>query len=340
MSVQDYLQELLRTASHYELTEGEKNLIHTNGIEAFVLARLLSKKFRKWKSDSACIDRTRQAIAQRVARHEPIPVVYFQGGYKLWRLPSSPEADWAEFFNIAYVLQYVAPIAAAYEKGVDVVYYMHTLLMEKHDNLTTEEITAYGRSFQKLIDAFATYLPSNITLRILRDADIYDRKSYFESLEVGRKIAERTFSSWPEEKVHNYTKMAKLNIKWKGKEDWSVLSEKDKDAKIRLALLYEEAAISSLPKVMEVVKSPANVLVFTKPTLSMIGIGSTYTSVAKHWVGFGVLEKDGERYYPRILSPSQYDKAKVMDTESVSVLGFIPLRHCQEILLFSQRLQF
>lgn len=340
MNVTDFLQTLLTTSGRYALTEQDQIAIREHGIEVFTLSKLFSKKFRKWKLDPACIERTEKAVRMRMNAEKPIRLVYFQGGYKLWRFPSSPESDWAEFFNIAYVLQYAAPIAAAYAPGVDVVYYLHTLLMEKHDNLTTEEIHRYGQSFEAVLDQFKKYLPKNMTLTILRDADIYDRDTYFQKLEEGKTLAEKSMRSWPKEKIDDFARMANLNIKWNGKEDWTKLSEREKAEKIHQAALYEEAAISNLPKVFETAKSAENVLLFTRPSPSMIGIGSTYTSIVKHWVGFGVLECDGTRYYPRILSPSQYEKVTAFRFETEAVSGIIAQKNFQRIIIFPQRLKF
>lgn len=116
--------------------------------------RLTSKKFRKTKMDDVCVARTKSAIHLRVSQNQSLKVVDRQGGYKLWRFPSSPEADWAEFFNIAYMTEYLLPLARNYQPGVELVYYMHTLLMELHDNLTTAEIQEYVDSFDNLIHGF------------------------------------------------------------------------------------------------------------------------------------------------------------------------------------------
>lgn len=318
MKVQQYLENQLKLAGIYQLSE-EDNKLLKQGVVSFAMRKLMSKKFRKWKLDQSCIERTQQAIDLQVGKNEPIKVIYFQGGYKLWRFPSSPEVDWAEFFNIAYVLNYVSPLAAAYKPGIDLTYYCHTLLMEAHDNLTAKEIKAYMDSLERLFDEFRKYIPKNIKMSILRDADIYSRDEYFEALEKGKNKAAEDIKSWPEVKVKDFERMARLNIKWKGKEDWTKLSEREKEEKIHQAALYEQAATSNLPRVMDIVKAPNIVLLFTKATPIFIGIGSTYASIAKHWVGYGVLEVHKRSYIPRILTPSQFEKVKILNKEDVIV---------------------
>lgn len=338
MEVQEYLDNQLRSAGKYKLSPDDKKLLK-KGVVDFAMAKLMSKRFRKWKLDQGCIDRTRKALEIQVGKHKPLKVIFFQGGYKLWRFPTSPEADWAEFFNLSYVLNYVAPLAATYKRGVELIYYCHTLLMETHDNLTTEEIKAYMDSFAHLQAEFQKYLPKNIKLSILRDADIYSRNEYFKALEEGKVKAEQDIKGWTEAKVKDFERMATLNIKWNGKEDWTKLSEEGKQKKIHLAALYEQAATSNLPKVMELVKSPDSILLFTKAAPIFIGIGSTYTSMAKYWVGTGILQDHKYSYIPRILTPSQYEKAKTLKHESVALKNDLG-KNFESIYLYHEPLVF
>lgn len=323
----------------YKLTQEDELLLKQVGLEQFIYTKLTSKKFRKFKMDEKCVERTKKAVKIRIQKNEPITVVYPQGGYKLWRFPSSPRSDWAEFFNISYILQYLALIAAAYKQGVSLVYYMHTLLMELHDNLTPEEIQTYVNSFQELIKEFQGYLPKNITISILRDADIYERQEYFDVLEEGKNLAEVEYKNWPQINKDRYAKMSNLNIKWKGKEDWSILSESEKQNKIYLAALYEMAATSQLKKVSEKVKSPENVLLFTKATPDFIGVGSTRTSMAKYWVGFGVIESENNTFYERVLTPSQFETVKNQKHEVIKT-NILSDTNFKEIWVYPEKFNF
>lgn len=75
-------------------------------IQEYIYACLTSKKFRKTKMHESCVLRTKKAIDTNVTQNKPIRVVFPQGGYKLWRFPSSPNPDWAEVFNIRYLIEY------------------------------------------------------------------------------------------------------------------------------------------------------------------------------------------------------------------------------------------
>ena len=339
MNITTYLTNRLKKSSEYTLTENDKKIIKKEGVSFYILKKLLSKKFREWKALPECIKRTKRAINSSVKQNAPITVVFPQGGYKLWKLPSTPEVDWAEFFNISYLIRYLAPIVQTYKPGVTLRYYMHTLLMEAHDNLTTKEIQTYISSFQSLINTFSKYLPSNFQVNIWKDADIYSRKEYFQTLNKFLPQAQNIFESWPQQQKNTYIKMARLNIKWKGKKDLNNLSKKEKENVIKKSLLYEISALHALTRVNKYVKSPNNVLIFTKPTPQFIGVGSCKTSVAKYWVGFGVLEQKGEGFFGRILTPSQLDKAKKLSFEKQKV-KLIPLKNFKEVWVFKKPFKF
>ena len=304
MQVQMYLQNKLKSCSSYELTEDDKNFLAKEGIEAYIYRKLTSKKFRKYKMTDSSVAHTKASIQKCVRANKPLSVFYPQGAYKLWHLPSTPEVDWSEFFTIAYVVSYIAPIVAAYKPGVDLKYFFHTFLMKVHGNLTEQEIQTYDTSFEKLLVEFRKYLPQNVTITIVRDRDIYSWDEYRQELEEIKRTVEKEFLQWPKDKKESLAKTARLNIKWLGAEDWTKLSKKEQEEKMRLALLYEDS-VPRMKKLANAVKSEGNILLFNKAGDNFIGIGTTKTSIVKYWVGYGVLEKREETFADRILSPEQ-----------------------------------
>lgn len=334
MKIHNYLAQLLTESSKYQLTEDDESFISQYGLEHFIYAKLTSKKFRKFKMEDETVIRTKNAISLQVENNSPLKVLFPQGGYKLWRLSSSPWVDWAEFFTIAYVLTYIAPIVQAYKPGIHITFYMHTLLMEVHDNLSKEEIQAYVESFEKLLGEFRKYIPANVTISILRDVDIYEREQYFSALNKAKFQVVDEFQQLSERQKENFARMAKLNIKWNGKENWNELSKVDKDEKVYDASLYE-FAVSKLPRVIEKVKSPNNILIFTTGTKDFIGIGSTKSTIAKYWVGYGVLEKRIDTYFPVILTPSQYEESFQFEHKTISV-DLISLPNFSHIIVFEK----
>ncbi len=90
---------------------------------------------------------------------------------------------------------------------------------------------------------------------------------------------------------------------------------------------------------MKSVKSDEKILLFSVGTPQFIGIGTTKTSMTKHWTGFGVLEKNKEKLYNRVLSPSQFEKAKKIK-HSIEKVNLLPLKNFKEIWVFPKQFNF
>jgi hypothetical protein len=319
MNVHIYLENLLQGAGEYALTEQDLEILDKKGLQDFLLAKLFSKKFRKWSIDDRCRKIVENEINESLDENRPIKLFFAQGSYKLWRVSSAPRANWAEFFNLAYIISYLAPLAAAYAKGVQLTYYMLTVLPQTHNNLSEVEVGAYLESFKELVGLFKKYLPANFEIKVEKDLDKHTISEYEDKLKKAFDLAHTKFYQWPKEKQDDYMRRARLNIKWNGVEDWSKLNETEKDEKVEKAVLYEYAATQDI---LERDKERRGVILSTLARDDSIGIGSTSTSIAKHWVGEGVLEEDNRLFYPRILSPSQYEYAQSIKhiTESVNLI--------------------
>jgi hypothetical protein len=76
---------------------------------------------RPWRRSAAC-EQTQMDIGKKVGRaiemRTPIEFSVPFGGYKGWRLYSSPHLDWAEVFWIDYLRSFAARIAALHNPGV------------------------------------------------------------------------------------------------------------------------------------------------------------------------------------------------------------------------------
>jgi len=316
MNIQKYLSDLLEGAGEYALMDIDAGIIEKKGLQSYIISKFFSKKYRKWSLDEQCIKLVKSEVEEAITKDRPIDVFFAQGCYKLWRVSSAPRANWAEFFNLAYLISYVAPIAVTYKRGVNLTYYFLTVLPQTHNNLSESEVIAYLESFQALIDKFRAYLPENISIKIERDLDAHSRKQYNFALKKALVLANREFYEWPKIKQEDYIRRAKLNIKWNGVEDWTKLNVKEIQKKVERAVLYEYAATQVI---LEKDKVKRGVILSTLPKEDSIGVGSTSTSIAKHWVGEGALEESNGMLYPRIFSPSQYEYAHRLKHKHASV---------------------
>lgn len=304
---QSYLESQLKSCSHYVLTDLDRKTIQNKGIETYLFGKISSKQFRKIQLAAPCEARVHTAIQQAVAAQKPVQLVHPAGGYKLWSYPSFPEADWAEYFNVAYLLKYVSAVAAAYAPGVQISYYLFTYLMQKSNNLSKEEVSRYVQSFQSIIDEFLKYTPANITIKLVCDSDFYGETEYFRMLEESTQQATEFYNSFTPERKEKYIKSSNTNIHWDGKEDWTKLSPEEKENKIYQGALYEaKGNMKFFPKIRNWIFDTDKIIIFPQGKTDFVGIGSTKSSLVKHWMGFGVLEKNESGYKEIILSPSQF----------------------------------
>jgi hypothetical protein len=142
MNPLDYIQSEIQHCAEYVLSTHDEALLGKQGIEDFIYTKLTTKKFRKWAVDESSELQAKRAIQINVTGGKPLQFRFPFGGYKLWRMPTSPEVDWAEFFSIAYYCKYLAPIAAAYKPGIEFLFASDDIIIERMDNVPVSDTEA------------------------------------------------------------------------------------------------------------------------------------------------------------------------------------------------------
>lgn len=334
MNAIEYIKSELTECAKYTLTEDDKKLLESIGVEEFIYKKLTSKKFRKWRVDELSEKQVRKAISLAVTKGEPIQFRYPFGGYKLWHMPSAPEVDWAEFFAISYYLRYVAPIAAAYKPGVEWLFSSDDLIIERMDNVAKADTNAYFESFKELLELFKPYLPKNLSIDIVRIADMYSDKAVMEeelseNIDKTKLLYEKELPADKKEKMYT---TSSLNIKWNGAKDLTSLSEEEKENIVKMGPVFHDA-YCALSKRREFNRGEDKIVIFTTPIPNAIAVGTTKSSVTKYWTGFGVLEEEAGVFKSRVLSPSQLEKNSV-DFELVKNVIGSGLKNLQDLRVY------
>jgi hypothetical protein len=307
----------------------------------FLFKLITRKKFRKWKLPDLAQERIDKVLDFCIINKEPIIFRFRFGGYKLWQLKSAPEADWAEFFAIAYYCEYLAPIIATHTGGVKLIYVLEGSGIQQMNNLSDFEMDAYYKSFENLCSEFLKYTPKNFFIEVVRHDSLFNSGEDFNK-EFKAKIdeIERT---WKEIQspiyLENILKTATLNIKWNGVEGLTMISEKEKQEKIERSAVMHDALVG-MPTIRAFSdKNPRTILVFTTPLPKVISIGMTKLSVVKFWVGNGVLEKRDGIYLDHIVSPNQIEKIKDLSFNEFPI-NLIPGKNFSTIKVYTQKLNF
>jgi hypothetical protein len=329
MKIDDFLASLLAKNAEYALTAEDTKSLTEAGVEDFIFRKLMSTKFRKWSISDDVQTQLRQIIHHRVSQNQPLVFTFPFGGYKLWRLPTSPEADWAEVFSISHYLTYLAPIAAVYEPGYQLVFVSDEVIIERMDNLPRAETDAYTRSFQEVLGLFKTQLPPNAVVELKLVRDLYPADEFETELAklFNPEAVEQVWQAQTADKQARRLVMSGLNIKMNGHQPWHQLTTEEQELKVKTGSVLHDAYIQ-LPRRVELVKGEGKIILFplTIPGVVCIPIGSTKTSVTKFWTGMGVLAKKDGGYIEYVLSPHQLqaldEQPAAFTTEPVSVPSF------------------
>lgn len=309
------------------------------GKEGFIYNKVVSKKFRKWAVDKSSEERIRKAINISVSNNEPIRFVYPFGGYKLWRFPTAPQVDRAEFFTIAYYRDYVLPITSVYEPGIDFCFSSDDIIIERMDNVAGKDTDSYFDTFSKLLTLFKDYFPTNLKMEIKRIADLYpDRDKFEEELKANVSAQLSNWESMDPIRKEKMLKTSIHNINFGGVENWGSLSEEQRKEKIKMGVIYHDA-YGKVPRRVSFVRGENKIVVFTTVISNAVALGTTKNSITKFWTGYGILEEIGDSFLDRVLSFDQMGRIINLPHET-SQIDLIPLRNFQKIDVYKGELNF
>lgn len=305
MQVAQYIQSKL------ESIKTDIPLIDKGNLEESIIHRILSKKFRKYAVDDEFSKHLRIVIKNAIEQDAPIPFTWVFGGYKLWRLPTSPKVDWAELFSLIYFASWLAPVCRAYKPGVWFDFYSDDVIVSKMNNISKKDLELYIESFRSLLAFMKTYVPDNFRFTLNRVIDQYDSERQFED-ELSQKISElrekylgKSFKL-TKEQINMITLNVKTNKSQLADPKW----------KEKVQLIHDSYAQSS--KRRPYYRNEQKIMVVNVPLPCTIAVGTTKTSVVKFWVGIGVLGKRDKSFIERILSPQQIDRS-IFDTKSIAI---------------------
>lgn len=341
MNVEAYLKHRLETCARYTLTDLDKKLLESEGIEAYIFAKLLSKKYRKWSAPVAVQAKIKDVIHFCVASGKPIRFDFSFGGFKLWRMPTAPEVDWSEFFSLAYYAEYAAPIVAAYEPGVVFDFSSGDIAVTAVNNVPREDVERYHESFKTLLSVFEPTLPANMVMGVSRLRDLFaDENEYLQKMDSyleGFRSALKDNPKYLDEiqrgSLQNYQLI-------NGAEDVTNISSEELQR--RRTYSYEVAeGMYDMPEISGKNGPDTISLLATKlelPAPSII-IGTTRSTAAKFWAGLGVLAHNGETFAEYVISPKQWEAIKNQPHETIAI-DLISLKNFKEVLVYPNKLNF
>jgi len=280
-----------------------KEIKNKDELESEIFRLLMSKKFRKYSVNPEYLDHIHSAIKLSIDKNEPIKLTLVFGGYKLWRLPESPEVDWAELFSFIYYTNWLKPICEIYKPGVWFDFYSDDVILEIMDNIPKKDTERYVASFKGLLDFMGEYIPENLSLTINRVGDQYksydDFKKELEELKKKVKAELKGFPILTPEQVN----LVDLNVK--------LAPGQDDDPKWREKVFLTHEGYVQVSERRPYYRTSDKIFIITRPINNSIAVGTTKRSVAKFWCGIGALEEKNDDYSMLILSPKQIETSDI-----------------------------
>jgi len=302
----------------YKLNE----LKSTNKVENFsskeelfnyICKSIMSKKFRKFSLIPEYIEHIRRVVNESIDDSLPIKFSFPFGGYKLWRFEETPEVDWAELFTLMYYSKWLKPIALVYKPGVIFDFASDDIIVERMNNISKENTKRYKESFENLVKFLKKYIPENIKFTLTPISSFYTPEEFEKDLADKIEKKKIEFGGLPK-LGDKERRMVELNVKLNpGQDEDPIWREK-------IELLHQ--AYYSVDKRRPYNRAKNKILVFPTSVKDgkVIAVGTTKTSVAKFWVGIGILKKKEDKYIEYILPPSQMEKEKI-NKENISIDG-------------------
>lgn len=278
----------------------------------FIFKTIMSKKFRKFSVTPPEYTSTiRKAIENSIKNNLPIKFLWPFGGYKLWRLEETPEADWAELFSLMYFSKWLMSITMVYKPGVEFDFSSDDIIVERMNNIPKIDTEAYARSFKDIINFLGKYLPDNFKFKFTPVGSYYTEKEFNDELNEKIEKMQKELGGLPvlDEK---HKKMVELNVLLKPGQD------QDPFWREKVELIHQ--SYYTLSKRYAYTRSKEKILVFTTSFGNCIAIGTTKTSIAKFWPGVGALRTRTNDFTETVLSPSQL-KSSQFTKEEIKIEG-------------------
>ena len=277
------------------------------------LDRLFLRRYRKYATTQAVRDFVQERLNGIIDNKLPMRFVPSFGGYKHWWCPTYPKTDWAEVFNVKYLLEYIAPISNSYRVNeVCITYESEEVILSELNNIPQKGLDEYTDSFREVLRAFQDIIDQNprysentilptpqLSLVLAREQ--YDEVGFTKE-DLLKRIQEMMpdyyarFDSYDEDDKLRRLKKVQTNFKLNGVIDYSNASSDEIAALYKHSRVLNEAFLDADYEIRGE---------------SWPHIGSSSSSMVDFWAGMGIIEKrTNGALVPRIISHSQYEIIK------------------------------
>ena len=289
-----------------------------------MIDRLFAKKFRKYSIAPEVKVNVAEKLNHIIENKLPLTFVPSFGGYKHWWCPTYPTIDWAEVFNMKFMLEYLSPIFINYtDNKTTIEYESEEIILSELNNVPQSGLDQYTNTFRQACNFFNNKLNGKVELKLSLAREQY--KNYnFDKQKLLKRIAEmipeytKRFDSYDEEDKARRIKKAETNFKLNGVVDYSSCNEEEKQNLYKKSRILNEAFLDADYEVRgnDFFEKETNIPLLFSFGLgpggeSWLHIGSSKSSMTDFWAGVGILELRGNgEIVERILSRNQFESIK------------------------------
>ena len=311
-----------------------------------MIDRLFAKKYRKYSIAPEVRESVSAKLDNIIANNLHLTFIPSFGGYKHWWAPTYPTVDWAEIFNVKFMLEYLSPIYSNYRGGTTIEYESEEIILSELNNIPQSGLDEYTKTFRQVCDFFSKKLNGKVDVKLSLAREQY--KDYdFDKQKLLKRIEEllpeytQRFESYDEEDKVRRIKKAETNFKIDGVVDYSACTGEEKQELYRKSRILNETFLDADFEVRgnDFFEKENNIPLLFSFGLGPGGevwlhIGSSHSSMTDFWAGTGILElRDDGKIIERILSRNQYEsiKDKLVDVKVDSPVSSIcqALTHIQ-----------
>lgn len=326
------------------------DIISEDNMVQGIVERLFLRKYRKYAISQDVKTNVSSKVQNIVDKSLPIIFIPSFGGYKHWWSPSYPTIDWAEVFNMKFLLQYLAPIYNSYKKApVSIEYESEEVILSELNNVPQEGLDRYTDSFRQLAEYFTGKLEGKTKIELTLARELYDVDALHKSIEENFDTYAARFDSYSEEDKAKRIHKVETNFLIDGVVDYTATTKQERYELYRRSRILNETFLdmdfelrpnyfegeSSIPLLFSFGLGPGGE--------AWLHIGSCSTSMVDFWAGIGILEywPEEDKFVQRILSRSQFESVK---DSLVSVKVDSPIKHIcsnfENVLVHVGRLSF
>jgi hypothetical protein len=289
-----------------------------------MIDRLFAKKFRKYSIAPDVKVSVSEKLSNIIVKKLPLTFVPSFGGYKHWWCPTYPTIDWAEIFNMKFMIEYLSPIFSNYQDNKTTIEYeSEEIILSELNNVPQAGLDEYTKTFRLACDYFNKILNDKVELKLslareqYKDYDFDKEKLLNRINEMLPEYAER-FESYDEEDKQRRIQKARTNFKLDGVADYTNLSDEEKEELYKKSRILNETFLDADFEVRgnDFFEKENNIPLLFSFGLGPGGeawlhIGSSHSSMTDFWAGTGILElRDDGSVVERILSRNQYESIK------------------------------